>query len=186
MNIYPAGNGNRRRQAILALVDQGGVRSQEDLQRRLKRRGIEVAQPTLSRDLKALGLAKNPSGYVSANAGVFVSAEAREGALARAVGEFVLSVRAAASLAVVRPRPARAPRAPPPPRRRPSPRPRPRRGRPARRGRHHRGRRHRLRGHPRPHGRPAAPATASHAPRAPPPPARGAPPVRPRAPPRAR
>ena len=110
MNIYPetaaAGDGNRRRQAILALVDKGGVRSQEDLQRRLKRRGIEVAQPTLSRDLKALGLAKTPSGYVSATAGAFLSAEARVGALARAIGEFVLSVRAAGSLVVARTPPA--------------------------------------------------------------------------------
>src|SRR4030095_4322366 len=106
MNIYPGGDGNRRRQAIRALVNEGGVRSQEDLQRRLKRRGIEVAQPTLSRDLKALGLAKTPSGYVSAYDRVFVSAAARAGALARAVGEFVLSVRAAASLVVVRTPPA--------------------------------------------------------------------------------
>ena len=105
MNTYPVGHGNRRRQAILALVDEGGVRSQEDLQRRLKRRGIEVAQPTLSRDLKALGLAKTPAGYVTA-AGTFVPAEAREGALARAVAGFALSVRAAASLVVVRTPPA--------------------------------------------------------------------------------
>jgi transcriptional regulator of arginine metabolism len=106
MNIYPPGSGgSRRRQAILAVVDEGGVRSQEELQRRLKRRGIEVAQPTLSRDLKALGLAKTPAGYVS-GAGVFVPPEAREGALARAVGEFVLSVHAAASLVVVRTPPA--------------------------------------------------------------------------------
>jgi transcriptional regulator of arginine metabolism len=106
MNIYTSGGGNRRRRAILALVDEGGVRSQEDLQRRLRRRGIEVAQPTLSRDLKALGLAKTPAGYVNGTTGPFVPAEAREGALARAVGEFVVSVRAAASLVVVRTPPA--------------------------------------------------------------------------------
>ena len=107
MNIYPTGTGesSRRRRAILALVDEGGVRSQEDLQRRLKRRGIEVAQPTLSRDLKALGLAKTPVGYVTAPAAA-VPAEAREDALTRAVGEFVLSVRAAAALVVVRTPPA--------------------------------------------------------------------------------
>ena len=106
-NIYvTGGDGGRRRQAILALVGEGGVRSQEDLQRRLRRRGIEVAQPTLSRDLKALGLAKTPAGYVTAPAGAFVPAEARQGALARAVGEFVLSVRAAASLVVIRTPPA--------------------------------------------------------------------------------
>jgi transcriptional regulator of arginine metabolism len=105
MKIYPSGStGRRRRQAILAAVDEGGVRSQEDLQRRLKRQGIQVAQPTLSRDLKALGLAKTAAGYVSAAAAV--PPEAREGALARAIGEFVLSVRAAASLVVVRTPPA--------------------------------------------------------------------------------
>jgi len=82
------------------------VRSQEELQRRLRRRGIAVAQPTLSRDLKTLGLAKTPAGYVTPSAGVFVPAETRQGALGRAVGEFVLSVRAAASLVVVRTPPA--------------------------------------------------------------------------------
>jgi transcriptional regulator of arginine metabolism len=107
MNIYlTSTTGRRRRQAILAVVDEGGVRSQEDLQRRLKRRGIEVAQPTLSRDLKALGLAKTAAGYVSATAAVVVPPAAREGALARAIGEFVLSVRAAAALVVVRTPPA--------------------------------------------------------------------------------
>ena len=101
-----AGEGGRRRRAILAVVGEGGVRSQEDLQRRLRRRGIMVAQPTLSRDLKALGLAKTPTGYVAASAPTFVPAEARQSTLDRAVGEFVLSVRAAASLVVVRTPPA--------------------------------------------------------------------------------
>ncbi len=100
------GEGGRRRRAILAVVGEGGVRSQEDLQRRLRRQGIVVAQPTLSRDLKALGLAKAPTGYVAASAPVFVPAEARHGTLDRALGEFVLSVRAAASLVVIRTPPA--------------------------------------------------------------------------------
>jgi transcriptional regulator of arginine metabolism len=113
-NIYASGGstyagggeGGRRRRAILALVGEGGVRSQEDLQRRLRRRGIRVAQPTLSRDLKALGLAKTPTGYVAAPPPAVVPAEARQGTLDRAVSEFVLSVRAAASLVVVRTPPA--------------------------------------------------------------------------------
>jgi transcriptional regulator of arginine metabolism len=106
-NIYVSGgDGGRRRQAILAVVAEGGVRSQEDLQRRLRRRGILVAQPTLSRDLKALGLAKTPTGYVAAPAPAFVPAEARQGTLDRAVAEYVLSVHAAASLVVVRTPPA--------------------------------------------------------------------------------
>jgi len=107
MNIYVSGgDAGRRRQAILAVVAEGGVRSQEDLQRRLRRRGILVAQPTLSRDLKALGLAKTPTGYVAAPAPAFVPAEARQGTLDRAVAEYVLSVHAAASLVVVRTPPA--------------------------------------------------------------------------------
>ncbi|HSB43055.1 MAG TPA: arginine repressor [Methylomirabilota bacterium] len=107
-NIYATegGGAGRRRREILALVGRGGVRSQEELQRRLRQRGIRVAQPTLSRDLKALGLAKTPTGYVAHPAGAFVPAEARVAALDRAVGEFVLSVRAAASLVVVRTPPA--------------------------------------------------------------------------------
>jgi transcriptional regulator of arginine metabolism len=109
-NIYTHGargaDGSRRRNAILALVGEGGVRSQDDLKRRLRRRGITVAQPTLSRDLKALGLAKTPAGYVAPPAGAFVPAEARQGALDRAVSEFVLDVRAAASLVVIRTPPA--------------------------------------------------------------------------------
>lgn len=103
MNIYASGgHAGRRRQAILAVVGKGGVRSQDDLQRRLRRRGILVAQPTLSRDLKALGLAKTPTGYVAAPGPASVPAEARQDTLDRAVAEFVLSVRAAASLVVVR------------------------------------------------------------------------------------
>lgn len=103
MNIYASGgDAGRRRQAILAVVSEGAVRSQDDLQRRLRRRGILVAQPTLSRDLKVLGLAKTPTGYVAAPGPASVPAEARHGTLDRAVAEFVLSVRAAASLVVVR------------------------------------------------------------------------------------
>jgi transcriptional regulator of arginine metabolism len=105
-NIYPSASADQRRREIVALVGRGGVRSQEDLQRRLRRRGIAVAQPTLSRDLKTLGLAKTPRGYVTTPAGAFVPAEARLVALDRAVGEFVLSVRAAAALVVVRTPPA--------------------------------------------------------------------------------
>jgi transcriptional regulator of arginine metabolism len=105
-NIYSqAGEAGRRRREILALVGRGGVRSQEDLQRRLRRRGIAVAQPTLSRDLRTLGLAKTATGYVSGPA-AGAPAEARAGALDRAVDEFVVSVRAAASLVVVRTPPA--------------------------------------------------------------------------------
>ena len=95
-------SGLRRRNEILKLVQGGSIRSQEDIQRLLRRRGIAVAQPTLSRDLKALGLAKTPAGYVTPPAAVFVPAAARHDALDRALREFALSVQAAATLVVLR------------------------------------------------------------------------------------
>ena len=85
---------------------EGAVRSQEEIQRRLRRRGIAVAQPTLSRDLRALGLAKTPAGYVTPGGTAAVPAETRQGALDRALGESVLSVQVAASLVVIRTPPA--------------------------------------------------------------------------------
>lgn len=105
-NIYTIGSrfrsGRGRRNEILRLVREGSIRSQEELQRLLRRQGIAVAQPTLSRDLKALGLAKTPGGYVAPSAAVFAPAKARHEALDRALREFALGVRAAASLVVLR------------------------------------------------------------------------------------
>lgn len=105
-NSFRSGDGRRRRSEILRLVREGAVRSQEEIQRRLRRRGIAVAQPTLSRDLRALGLAKTPEGYVTPAGGPSVPAQTRQEALDRALGESVLSVRAATSLVVIRTPPA--------------------------------------------------------------------------------
>jgi transcriptional regulator of arginine metabolism len=101
----------RRRAAILALVQGGRVRSQEELQRRLRRTGIAVAQPTLSRDFKALGLAKTPSGYTLPPGLPDGAGAPAEGptVLDRVLKEFVLAVRPAGSLVVVRTPPAAAP-----------------------------------------------------------------------------
>jgi transcriptional regulator of arginine metabolism len=105
-NIHSSGGGLRRRHEILQMVREGGVRSQDEIQRRLRRRGFAVAQPTLSRDLKALGLAKTPAGYVTPAGMAFVPVHTRHQALDRMLGESVLSVRAAASLVVIRTPPA--------------------------------------------------------------------------------
>jgi transcriptional regulator of arginine metabolism len=105
-NIYSSRHGLRRRSEILRLVQAGWLRSQEDIRRGLRQRGIAVAQPTLSRDVKALGLAKTPAGYVTSPSAQFVPAERRHQALERALREFALSVRVAASLVVIRTPPA--------------------------------------------------------------------------------
>ena len=47
-----------RQAAIVEAVSREAVHSQEELRRRLKRRGFDVTQATLSRDIKDLGLVK--------------------------------------------------------------------------------------------------------------------------------
>jgi len=93
-------NKTLRQRAILELLEHSTVGSQEDLQRVLRKRGLKVGQATLSRDIRALGLGKTASGY---------SLPSRDGALAlalpptsRLVREFVLEVRAAQNLLVIK------------------------------------------------------------------------------------
>ena len=52
-----------RQKAILDLLDEGPVESQDALQHSLVRRGFEVGQATLSRDIHELKLVKGPEGY---------------------------------------------------------------------------------------------------------------------------
>jgi transcriptional regulator of arginine metabolism len=48
----------RRQTVILELIDHHQITSQEALQQRLRSRGIDATQATISRDLKELGLVK--------------------------------------------------------------------------------------------------------------------------------
>jgi transcriptional regulator of arginine metabolism len=49
-----------RRRLVVDIIQREAVRSQEELQLRLRRRGVTVTQATLSRDLKSLGIARVP------------------------------------------------------------------------------------------------------------------------------
>jgi len=100
----------RRQEIILDVVRASAVRSQGELQQLLRKRGIAVAQPTLSRDLRELGLAKTPRGYLAPGAPVarFAPAALREAKLRRTLRRFALSVRPAGSLVVVKTPPATA------------------------------------------------------------------------------
>ncbi|HAM54826.1 MAG TPA: arginine repressor [Candidatus Rokubacteria bacterium] len=103
MNTYSIGRARRRRAEILKLVQNQAVRSQEELQQLLRRRGFTVAQPTLSRDLKDLGLARTPTGYTAPpEPSPFVPAARREEALHRVLRLSVLAVEAAGALVVVK------------------------------------------------------------------------------------
>lgn len=112
MNTNAAGSALRRRDEILRVLRDGAIHSQEELQQRLARRGIEVAQPTLSRDIKDLGLAKTASGYVlpgEAAPGPDVDREARaKEKLERALREWLLEAAAAGTLVVLKTPPAAA------------------------------------------------------------------------------
>lgn len=105
-----------RREEILKLVREAPVRSQEDLLRGLKQRGFSVTQPTLSRDVRELGLAKTPAGYVapgdlssfSATKVALGAPGTREERLHQALRDFVASVEAAGPIVVLRTPPAAA------------------------------------------------------------------------------
>jgi transcriptional regulator of arginine metabolism len=56
-----------RHNAIRELVAQSLVTSQDELRRKLRRRGFAVTQATLSRDIHELGLSKGPGGYSLSN-----------------------------------------------------------------------------------------------------------------------
>lgn len=108
MNKHTEAGALRRQEAIAALVRSGHVPSQGELQRLLRLRGIAAAQPTLSRDLRELGLAKTPRGYVTPDAPLshFAPAGLRETKLDRVLRGSALSVRAAGTLVIVKTPPA--------------------------------------------------------------------------------
>jgi transcriptional regulator of arginine metabolism len=107
MNNNPSGAAARRHHAILQLVRDARVRSQGELARLLRQRGFAVAQPTLSRDLRELGLAKTPAGYVAPELPAGDPA-ARQTRLGRALRGAVLSIQPAGALVVIRTPPAAA------------------------------------------------------------------------------
>lgn len=57
--------GRKRQEAILEIIQTEPVARQTQLVERLRARGIEATQSSVSRDLKALGVTKLDDGYVS-------------------------------------------------------------------------------------------------------------------------
>ena len=106
MNIYSAGDAMRRREEILLIVSRTPVHSQDELLAALRERGFSVTQPTLSRDLRELGLVKTPNGYVSPGAlapvAAFVPRESLEHRFEQLVHESVISSEAAVNMVVIK------------------------------------------------------------------------------------
>jgi len=59
MTSPPIPGKSARQQAILALIEEHEVASQEDLRQRLQAAGFSVTQATLSRDLRQLGIVRS-------------------------------------------------------------------------------------------------------------------------------
>jgi len=93
-------NKTLRQRAILEALKQRPIASQEDLQRVLRKRGFKVGQATLSRDMHDLNLSKTSAGY-SLPQGESAANLALP-PVSRLVREFVLDVRAAQNLLVIR------------------------------------------------------------------------------------
>ena len=102
MNFYAHGGAVRRRDEILRIIVQMPVHSQDELLAALRKRGLHVTQPTLSRDLRELGLVKAPSGYAIPGPIAAVPLESREHRLEQLVRDSVLSAEAAVNLVVVK------------------------------------------------------------------------------------
>src|ERR1051326_189858 len=105
MNIHAHGDVLRRREEIVTIVREQTVHSQDELLQALRRRGFRVIQPTLSRDIAAIGLVKTPAGYVVPEALANVTPIARFSALDRfetAVDEYVLTAVAGGRLVAIK------------------------------------------------------------------------------------
>src|ERR1700681_5009378 len=82
-----------RHKAILDLLEDGPVESQDSLQQQLERKGFDVGQATLSRDIHELKLVKGPEGYRRAGEGN--GAESILPSVMNLAREFVVEIRKA-------------------------------------------------------------------------------------------
>ena len=93
----------RRQAAILELIDREPLHSQERLRRRLRQRGFDATQATISRDISDLGLVKRAGDGAYQRPGKeLANPETALTALERAAAEFMRRVDRVQQLVVVR------------------------------------------------------------------------------------
>jgi transcriptional regulator of arginine metabolism len=94
---------SRRQAAILELIDREPLHSQERLRRRLRQRGFDATQATISRDISDLGLVKRAGDGAYQRPGAeLANPETALTALERAAAEFMRRVDRVQQLVVVR------------------------------------------------------------------------------------
>lgn len=96
-NLFPNTRGARLH-AITNILASKRLRSQRGLAAELLKLGIEVAQPTLSRDLEDLSVAKDSSGFYTIDS----TEDAPGMALNRAIKDLLISIDTTAQLCVLR------------------------------------------------------------------------------------
>jgi len=96
----------QRHNAIRDLVGNSPVTNQDELRRKLHRRGFEVTQATLSRDIHELHISKGPGGYSlpngNGNGGGTSAANDGPPSVADVLESFGLRVRRAMNQVVIR------------------------------------------------------------------------------------
>jgi transcriptional regulator of arginine metabolism len=97
----------QRHNAIRELIGRSLVANQDELRRKLRRRGFEVTQATLSRDIHELRLSKGPGGYSLPNGhgnGTAINAVVEDDAppsVSEMIESFALRVRQAMNQVVI-------------------------------------------------------------------------------------
>lgn len=91
-----------RQGQILKLLTSEQVASQDELRRRLLHVGLRVTQATLSRDLRELRLVKTAEGYRSLAEAVAEETVPPQAVIGRAVKEFLLDIRPAQNMLVLK------------------------------------------------------------------------------------
>jgi len=97
-----------RQSIVLDLIDREAVTSQEQLRERLRERGIEVTQATLSRDIRGLGLVKRAGDGAYRRAAPGDAPADPRLTLRRAVAEFLRRIEPVQQLVVMRTDPGQA------------------------------------------------------------------------------
>lgn len=93
---------SQRHNAIRELVSSSLVTSQDEMRRKLRRRGFEVTQATLSRDIHELRLSKGPAGYSLPSSSGSTVEDDSPPSLEEMIENFGLRVRRAMNQVVVR------------------------------------------------------------------------------------
>lgn len=98
-----------RRNQILEILRSDAVATQEALRKKLARRGIDVTQATVSRDIEELGLVKTRTGYKLPDVAPAEAAlQSPQPAATIILKEFVREVLQAASMVVIKTSPGNA------------------------------------------------------------------------------